>query len=249
MAPSWLSVLSAGPPLYVFTGAALIAEAALSIRTHAGDLKRRWGLHGVLFGASRVVGWAIAFLTNWAADHWRIILQQDWAGWAHLAGMILLLDLALYGSHRASHRFQPLWRLHSLHHSDAVLDVSTTWRHHPGEMIWSGLVIGCVAALCGVLPLELGLYAVLSEAVQIVAHADLPIPQRFGRWASWLFVTPGLHHAHHSPERWSTDSNYGEVFSVWDRLFGTFNPQANVEMVFGLAAGDEASSAFMKAAT
>lgn len=219
--PDWLqAAYHSGTAFYGFIAVLLVVEAGFPHRENAGDSVRRWSLHGVLLVASRGIGWAIAWLTTWV---FTAPAGTAWHGWPHLVLMLLVLDAAVYGLHRLSHAVPLLWRFHSLHHDDVILDAGTTWRHHPAEMIISGLAIGSIAGMVGVQPVELGIYAVLAETVQVIAHANLALPERLARYAAWVMVTPALHHAHHSPDVAFTDTNYGEVLVVWDRLFGTLN--------------------------
>lgn len=220
--PDWLhTALVNGTAFYGLIAVLLVVEAGFPHRENAGDSIRRWSLHGILLVSSRGIGWAIAWLMSWV-----FVVPNGaatWTGWPHLLLMLLLLDVTLYGLHRLSHGVPLLWRFHALHHGDRILDAGTTWRHHPAEMIITGLMVGSIAGLAGVQPMEIGIYAVLAEVVQVIAHANLRVPSRLARWASVVVVTPALHHAHHSPDVTFTDTNYGEVLVVWDRMFGTFN--------------------------
>jgi sterol desaturase/sphingolipid hydroxylase (fatty acid hydroxylase superfamily) len=233
-APAWLAAtLGNEATLYGLVALLLIAEASFPLRDNVGDSVRRWTLHGGLLLLSRGVGWVIAGGISWAFAYWSIRPGDAWAGWLHLLLMLLVLDLLIYGIHRASHAVPLLWRFHSMHHSDKILDAGTSWRHHPGEMIITGVVAGAVAGILGIRPFELAIYAVLAESVQVIAHANIAIPRRLAGWASMVLVTPALHHAHHSPDVDYTDSNYGEVLIIWDRLFGTLNA-APYPALFGL---------------
>ena len=142
---------------------------------------------------------------------------------AMLVATILIRSFAFYWLHRLSHRFDPLWRLHRVHHSDAAVDLSTSVRNHPGEWLLSlGLATG-VALLFGA-PVELILSVELLFAVaNLVSHVDLALPPRVERMLALLFVTPGFHLVHHSRERVRHDGHYGELLTLWDRLFGTLD--------------------------
>ena len=139
--------------------------------------------------------------------------------WIEVVIAWLVLDLAMYAQHRALHEVRWLWPLHRVHHSDVEFDVTTGLRFHPGELLLTqlfrlGLVMVLGAPLVAVLAYELAFAAFL-----LFQHANVRIPARPERVLRSLLVTPDMHRTHHSAHRDETDSNYGFVLSVWDRLF------------------------------
>ena len=142
--------------------------------------------------------------------------------WFHLVLAILALDFLNYALHRAMHAVPMFWRLHALHHSDLSLDVSTTVRHHPAEGIVAALFVGVSAAFLACSTFEVAVYAVLENVVQLLGHADIRTPKGIERAVREIFVTANFHRTHHSSEQRETDSNYGQAFAFWDKLFGTF---------------------------
>ena len=146
----------------------------------------------------------------------------------------MLLDLCDYLYHRIMHHVPTLWRFHLVHHTDQVVDSSTTVREHPGESLVRGSFLVLWTFLLGA-SFEVLLMRQTAETVSaVLAHSALRLPPRIGRVAGWLFITPNLHHVHHHFELPYTNCNYGGVFSVWDRLFGTFAELSEVDTVFGL---------------
>jgi sterol desaturase/sphingolipid hydroxylase (fatty acid hydroxylase superfamily) len=139
----------------------------------------------------------------------------------HFGVMLLLLDFCAYFLHRASHRFGWLWRLHAIHHSDTDLDLSTTLRHHPAEFVVAGLVFASIAWVAGASPNEMAAYAVLEFGVQLLAHANVALPARGARALGFIIVLPDFHRFHHSRDIGQSNTNYGQVLAIWDRLFGT----------------------------
>lgn len=131
----------------------------------------------------------------------------------------VLLDLSLYCWHCACHAFPWLWCLHRVHHSDRFVNVSTAFRLHFLEVL---LTTGVKAAFILVTGVEAEL-VFLAEALIALAvmfhHANIRVPGE--RWLAKLFTTPSLHRLHHSALRCEHDRNFGLVFSLWDRLFGT----------------------------
>lgn len=148
----------------------------------------------------------------------------------------LILDLAGYWLHRVYHHFGVLWRLHRVHHCDLELDYSTTFRHHPGEVLVSLLVIYGVMATLALAPAQVIPYVIAVRAAQLLAHSNIRLDARTESLINLLFVTPGTHQFHHSRQQPQTDSNFGEVLTVWDRLFGTYTcPLSSPEpAAFGL---------------
>ncbi|MFN2362013.1 MAG: sterol desaturase family protein [Marinobacter sp.] len=154
----------------------------------------------------------------------------------------LILDLAGYWLHRTYHHFGALWRLHRVHHSDLELDYSTTFRHHPGEVVVSLLVIYLVMATLALTPAQVIPYVIAVKAAQLLAHSNIRLGAHTEPLINLLFVTPGTHQFHHSRHQLQTDSNFGEVLTIWDRLFGTYTCPRNTRepAAFGL---DEFSEA------
>ncbi len=127
-----------------------------------------------------------------------------------------------FGTHWLMHRIPWLWRIHRVHHLDTHLDVSTTVRFHPLEILVQAAIGVPVAALLGLSPLVLVLYEIADAAVTLWSHANLRWPEWLERLLRRVVVTPGLHRVHHSTLRRETDSNFGAVLPLWDQVFGTY---------------------------
>jgi sterol desaturase/sphingolipid hydroxylase (fatty acid hydroxylase superfamily) len=151
-------------------------------------------------------------------------------------------SLAIYLIHVAAHRLAWLWRLHRIHHADTAVDLSTGLRHHPLEVIVNALLLAGLAALLGLDPAAIAAYAIIAAGFALWTHANLRLPGRLERGLRLVFVTPAMHHVHHSARQEETDSNYGDVILVWDRLFGTCRalPLAEVRQArIGLGDADD----------
>ncbi len=144
--------------------------------------------------------------------------------WAIVITGCLLIDLYAYAMHRVEHRVFLLWRFHSVHHADTELDVSTTLRHHPVEFLLNGIWQAFLFAVLGLPAWAFPIYAAFSLCMGYFQHSNIRIPPGLEDAARLLFVTPGMHRAHHSTDPRCFDSNYGNVLSIWDRLFGTYRP-------------------------
>lgn len=145
-----------------------------------------------------------------------------WPVWLEIVLTLLLLDAAIYWQHRLLHLIPPLWRLHRVHHSDLALDVTTGVRFHPLEIALSmGIKLGLVVAL-GPHPAAVVLFELLLSAASLFTHADVAFPPGVERALRALVVTPSMHRVHHSLRREETDSNYGFLLSLWDRVFRSY---------------------------
>ncbi len=138
--------------------------------------------------------------------------------WQDIVAFVLL-DLTLYFWHRACHAFPWLWCLHKVHHSDPVVNASTAFRLHFAEVLLTTLVKAGFILATGV-DTQLVLLAEALVALAVMfQHANLNVPGE--RWLKRLFIVPSLHRLHHSALRSEHDRNFGLVFSLWDRWFGT----------------------------
>ena len=191
------------------------------------DRARRWPtnfglgiLNGLIVSSAPVLSVGAA---QWAAS--QDVGLLNWIGapwWVALPCTLLIKSLAQYGFHLISHKNPVLWRLHRVHHGDVHLDVSSALRTHPLEMIASIVFMLPIVVLCGLSPIVLLAYEAVEVFVNMLTHANIRIPDAIERYARPLLITPGLHRLHHSDTRTETDSNYGNVFSFWDRLFGSY---------------------------
>ena len=134
---------------------------------------------------------------------------------------LLFRALLSYGTHVLMHKVPLLWRIHRVHHTDTLLDVSTTVRFYPLEFLLNLGLAAPFVILMGPAPWVLMLYEILDAGGNLVTHANVGIANRLDRVIRPLFVTPKMHLIHHSSFQPETDSNYGAVFSVWDFVFGT----------------------------
>ena len=177
---------------------------------------RRIGRHTGLFLLNALAGPAIVVPVTWWAQSVSLGLRPDWwSVWLDL----LVLDLWIYWWHRANHEIPLLWRFHQVHHLDELLDTTSAFRFHVGEVILSALVRALVIVALGMPLTSVVLFEALVLACAIFHHSDARLPEGVERWMSRLIITPGIHWVHHHAIRSDTDSNYGTLFSFWDRLF------------------------------
>jgi len=161
----------------------------------------------------------------------------DWPLWLELVFSIILLDLAIYIQHVATHKIPVLWLLHQVHHADTEVDVTTGTRFHPFEIVLSMLYKFVIIALIGSSALAVFLFEILLNVFAMFSHANIKLSADVDNRLRTVIVTPDMHRIHHSTLISETDSNYGFNLSIWDRLFGTYieDPKAgHAAMQIGL---------------
>jgi sterol desaturase/sphingolipid hydroxylase (fatty acid hydroxylase superfamily) len=152
-----------------------------------------------------------------------------------MTGGLLLLDLVgAYSVHFIEHKIKWMWKFHMVHHADTHVDTTTANRHHPGESVFRAVFTMIGIIVCGAPMWLVMMYQSLSVVLTQFNHANIRLPLRLDKALSWVIVSPNMHKVHHHHLRPQTDSNYGNIFSVWDRLFGTFNDTAVENIVYGL---------------
>ncbi len=143
--------------------------------------------------------------------------------WVELIFAILVLDLiAQYTVHILLHKIPVMWRLHIVHHSDKHVDVTTGTRHHPIDFIIREIFALLAVVIMGMPISFYFFYRIITILFTYFNHANISLPGWLDRGLSVLIVTPNMHKFHHHYTLPWTDSNYGNILSVWDRLFGTF---------------------------
>ncbi|WP_332811966.1 sterol desaturase family protein [Sphingomonas sp.] len=217
-----------------------IVELALPIHREAVEAKGRlftnFSLGVATFAIAAILPLSTILAAQWAANA-SIGLLNLVAMPAALpfALTIALRSLAAYALHRLEHKVPVLWRIHQIHHCDTAIDLSTSFRNHPVTPLVQAAILGSVAVLLGLSVPALILYEILSVGLVLLTHANLHLG-RAEPYLRWLIVTPQMHHVHHSAVQRETDSNFGDVFSVWDRLLGTYCAR-NVEEVRAMRIG------------
>jgi sterol desaturase/sphingolipid hydroxylase (fatty acid hydroxylase superfamily) len=178
----------------------------------------------VNFGLFAVVPLTGVIAARWAETHGVGLLNYLHSPlWLAVIATVLVRSLFGYAVHVLMHKVPLLWRIHRVHHSDTHLDITTSLRNHPLELVVMVAAIMTVTLIFGFNPWALIVFELLESMANIVAHANLRLPEAIDRALRFLFVTPNMHLLHHSSWQPETDSNYGQLFSLWDRLFGTYS--------------------------
>jgi sterol desaturase/sphingolipid hydroxylase (fatty acid hydroxylase superfamily) len=168
---------------------------------------------------------AVAFAAAIAARGTGVMALAEWPPMLEAGIAVLALDLAIYWQHRASHRLPWLWRIHRVHHTDTCFEVTLGVRFHPLEILLSLFYKFAVVAAIGSSPTAVALYEILLASFALWTHADLALAAHADRWLRLLVVTPDWHRVHHSVHPEETDSNYGNLLTLWDRVFASRTEQ------------------------
>jgi sterol desaturase/sphingolipid hydroxylase (fatty acid hydroxylase superfamily) len=188
-----------------------------------------------------IINFALAFLLLKLADY---VMANDigilnWLPqlpiWLYIVIGILLMDfLGAYLPHFIEHKVKPLWMIHLVHHTDHKVDTTTANRHHPLESIirYSFTLIGVfiIGAPIGIVLL----YQSMSIIATQFSHANIKLPRKVDHALSYFLVSPDMHKVHHHYVLPYTDSNYGNIFSIWDRLLGTYMELDRDKLVYGV---------------
>ena len=175
-----------------------------------------------------IINFSLAFLllnsSDWVSNNnFGLIHLYDFPLWIKVILGILSLDLVgAYLAHYVEHNVKPFWMIHLVHHSDHKVDTTTANRHHPLESLirFSFTLLGVFVsgAPIGVVML----YQSLSIISTQFTHANIKLSKKLDKFISYIFVSPDMHKIHHHHRLPYTDKNYGNIFSIWDRIFGTF---------------------------
>ncbi|MEO1654585.1 MAG: sterol desaturase family protein, partial [Bacteroidota bacterium] len=178
----------------------------------------------------------LVFTSEWVvANQFGIIQWLALPLWAQLVFGLLLLDLiSAWLAHYVEHHVKWMWQFHLIHHSDQHVNTTTANRHHPGESVIR-FTFTCMGVLIVGAPMWLiFLYQSLSVALSQFNHSNVSMP----KWLDYALVTvictPNMHRVHHHFRQPYSDSNYGNIFSFWDRMFGTYQYVDNKKLVYGV---------------
>lgn len=210
-------------------------ELAIPRRAPGKSKRARWITNLMIGGINSLVLRLMAMLAvpiaavaaaAWAQTQgWGLLNWLGWPDWLEVVIAIIVLDVAIYGQHVASHKIPLLWRLHKVHHTDVEFDVTTAIRFHPVEIALSMLWKITIVLALGAPPLAVVLFEVTLNGCAMFNHANITLAPWLDRAVRLFIVTPDMHRVHHSIYRFEHDTNYGFNLSLWDRLFGTYTSQ------------------------
>lgn len=205
---------------------------------------KKWNHAGINFFltfTTIIINFSLAFILLRTAD-WTIknhygILQwlPEIPLWLYTIIGLLLLDLiGAYLAHYTEHKIKFLWRFHLIHHTDTWIDTTSGNRHHPGESIIRFIFTTLGVLIIGSPMWMVFLYQTLSVVSTQFTHANITLPDKVDYFLSYFIVSPNMHKIHHHYTLPYTDSNYGNIFSLWDRIFGTFMTLPKEKIIYGI---------------
>jgi sterol desaturase/sphingolipid hydroxylase (fatty acid hydroxylase superfamily) len=218
-----------------------------SVRPLYRDRPHRWrhalpnlGLTVILILTNIVLSFSSAAGASYAEHHHvGLLFLVPAPMWITVIVGIAGLDLFTYLAHVLLHKSPMAWHFHRVHHCDREVDVTTAFRQHPGETVWRILWQVAAIVVFGIPLWVVVLYLTLSSLNAQLEHANITLNARVDWLLRWFIVTPDMHKAHHSRYQPETDSNYANIFSLWDRLFGTYTARINFrELRYGLEGDD-----------
>lgn len=180
------------------------------------------------------LGIAVAFFgiyvgtLYWFYEH-AIVTRLPNSAWV-LAVAVLLADFIYYWEHRFMHRVGFGWASHTVHHSSPHFNVSVAYRFGPIDGILP-LFFHIPMAMLGFNPWVILFAETIVQLYQTALHTEMV--KKLPRWFEAIFNTPSHHRVHHGSNAQYIDKNYGGIFIVWDKLFGTFAPEQE-RVVYGL---------------
>lgn len=151
-----------------------------------------------------------------------------------VVGLLLMDFFGAYLAHLVEHKVKFLWRFHLIHHTDTYIDTTSGNRHHPGESVIRFAFTTLGVLIVGAPMWMVFMYQTLSVVATQLTHANICLPKKLDKVISYFLVSPDMHKIHHHYQLPYTDSNYGNIFSVWDRIFGTYLYLNREDIVYGV---------------
>jgi sterol desaturase/sphingolipid hydroxylase (fatty acid hydroxylase superfamily) len=180
----------------------------------------------------------VSFIVQWIVfieeRNYGLFNQFVIPAWLLLLASVVVMDFWMYVWHRLNHTVPFLWRLHSFHHKDEKMNSTTAVRFHILELFLSYPGKALVCFVFGISYLNLLVYEILFFAAIVIHHSNIRISNKADAWYRILFASPLMHRIHHSNKWEETNSNYGALFSFWDRIFFSWRPDPKSTIQFGI---------------
>jgi sterol desaturase/sphingolipid hydroxylase (fatty acid hydroxylase superfamily) len=178
----------------------------------------------------------IVYTSQWCIQHHLGVLQFiPMPLWLTLLIGLMLLDLiGAYLIHLIQHKVPWMWKFHMVHHADSYVDTTTANRHHPGESVFRAVFTLLAVFITGAPVWLVMLYQSVSVVLSQFNHANIRMPEWLDKPLRLIIVTPNMHRVHHHFVRPETDSNYSNIFSLWDYVFGTYRYKPADQLKYGL---------------
>ena len=151
-----------------------------------------------------------------------------------IAGLLLLDFVGAWLAHYIEHHVTWMWQFHVIHHTDQNVDTTTANRHHPGESVIRFAFTTIAVLLLGTPMWLVFLYQSLSVVLTQFNHSNVKMPETLDKVLRLVVCTPNMHRVHHHYRQPYSDTNYGNIFSFWDRIFGTYVVVDNSKLRYGV---------------
>jgi sterol desaturase/sphingolipid hydroxylase (fatty acid hydroxylase superfamily) len=227
---TWFLLLSV--PFYLIV---IVAEILVSNWQHkkiytVGETLRNIYLMTVNAGLDVLLRWAFyVSVLMWCYQHQFFKIEIAWLYWFTL---FILEDLAFYFEHRVDHYCRIFWAVHVTHHSSNEFNLSTGFRSSALQPIYRFIYL-MPLALFGFHPLDIIFMYSLTQTYGILVHTQYI--NKMPTWFEAVFVSPSHHRVHHASNVVYLDKNMGMCLIVWDKIFGTFQPElSNEPVIYGL---------------
>jgi sterol desaturase/sphingolipid hydroxylase (fatty acid hydroxylase superfamily) len=241
------SVVVGFTTLTIFAIGLAIERTAPAEQCQPVDAIRLNVIYGLFHGFIRsAVGTMLAGISLFSiiavGGGWITLPSEGWKVGFSAIVYLLTTDFAEYLFHRAQHAVPFLWALHSLHHSDRAVNVTTTARHHWIEFLIKAIVIYPLVGLLFAVPYQVLLVTSIAGYYNFFLHFNIRIS--FGCW--WpVLNSPQYHRVHHSDRQRHRDRNFAALFPIFDVLFRTFHrPIADEYPTTGLTGREGPSAAW-----
>lgn len=201
---------------------------------------RHTGLNIFFTITTIIINFVMAFIlvntSEWVVAQQIGILQWTNAPtWVALIFGFMLMDfLGAWLAHYVEHHVKWMWQFHAVHHTDQNVDTTTANRHHPGESVIRFLFTTVAVIIVGAPMWLVFLYQSASALLSQFNHANVNMPNWLDSTLRLVFCTPNMHRVHHHYRQPYSDSNYGNIFSFWDRIFRTHQVVDNSKLIYGL---------------
>lgn len=175
-------------------------------------------------------------ICDWcAANQFGVVHWLHTGPLATILFTILIVDF--FGGwlvHIIEHKLKFLWRFHVIHHADNNVDVTTGLRHHPLESVLRGIFFFMGITITGSPMYAVMIYQTILVFFTAFEHANINLPLWLDKGMSYIFISPNMHKVHHHWKQPYTDSNYGTIVSIWDRLLGTYQYLDKKDIKYGI---------------
>ncbi len=217
-----------------------ILEGIYPLKKHQYNKWKHAKTNLILLASTMIINVIFGFITigvfSWIeTTNFGLLNMIDWPVWIEIILAIMILDFtSQYVVHVLLHKVPIMWLFHTVHHSDTHVDVTSGTRHHPIDFIFRE-TFALIGVLIAGLPVSYYLiYRILTVIFTYFSHADIKLPLWLDKSISYIFISPNTHKFHHHHEMPWTDTNFGNIFSFWDRIFGTFMYKDTKDIVYGI---------------